>query len=538
MSCPVPHAIRAASGVGFAPELDVLGSYATDTWLRCRLCGAMFWTVEDDGKYGYSGQWELDAALAHAALVEHDARALARLFVSMSLPMGPVWDFTAALVGIFRALTPTLTDAERAHAIEEAGPSARWSKASLVLSVESNKNAATELSHFPIDLRLAGARFREWFEVGGSLVLITDKPEVLRLEPRGMTRFELGAVPHFLAQRDDRLMLAVGDTALLVLDAKGQAWTWEVPGAVTADALDEGWWLLVPDDGNAERAIELRLPDGDPRVRFARRFAPAARWMSPPRRFDDGWIITNLVDVEGATQALTLFDPSFHMVAASAACAPADRRVTPIDATSFWAEIDGAMERWVREGKTLELAETFAARASWWTGGRLVTNTREGVVTARGGDGKVEWTWKRETFGATYGVVVRGGILLYDHAHAHWLDFEGRVRRTFDVESPDVRVAKGGTVYMKTLAELWIIDEDARAVVVGTEAKLETTCGDDALLRCRDGTCLLVTPAGLASTFTAKGAWFPVGGTRSGPWLVEGDRIRGTFGRSVPTAES
>jgi hypothetical protein len=538
MSCPVPHAIRAASGVGVAPELDVLGSYATDTWLRCRLCGAMFWAVDDDGKYGYSAEWQIDAKVGHVALVEHDARALARLFVSMDLPMGPVWDFTGALVGIFRALTPTLADAERAHAIEEAGPSPRWSKASVVFSLESKKNAATELSHFPIDLRLDGARLREWFEVGDSLVLVTGKPELLRLEPRGLTRLELGAVPHFLAHRDDRLMLAVGDTALLVLDAKGQASTWQVRGAVKAEALDDGWWLLVPDDGNVERAIELRLPDGEPRVRFTRRFAPGARWLSPPRRFADGWVITNLVDVEGATQALTLFDPSFHMVAASAACAPADRRVTPIDATSFWAEIDGAMERWVREGKALELAETFAARASWWTGGRLVTDTPEGVVTARRGDGKVEWTWKRETSGATYGVVVRGGILLYDDAHAHWLDLEGRVRRTFDIESPDVRVARNGIVYMKTLAELWIIEDDARAVVVGTEAKLETTCGDDALLRSRDGTCLLVTRAGLESTFTAKGAWFPVGGTRSGPWMVEGDRIRGTFGPSGPTTES
>src|ERR1700722_15257824 len=121
MTCPKPHAIRGARGSGFAPDLDVLGSFATDTWLRCRLCGAMFWTVGDYGRYGYSAEWELDPTLAPRALVDHDREALAQLFVSANLPLGPVWDFTEALVDLFRALTPGSTDDERARALQKAG---------------------------------------------------------------------------------------------------------------------------------------------------------------------------------------------------------------------------------------------------------------------------------------------------------------------------------------------------------------------------------------------------------------------------------
>jgi len=159
----------------------------------------------------------------------------------------------------------------------------------------------------------------------------------------------------------------------------------------------------------------------------------------------------------------------------------------------------------------------------------LVTDTKEGVVTARGADGAIRWTWKRPTSGATYGVVTRDGVLFYDDDHAHWLDLAGNLRHTFEVESAAVRVARDGTIYVKTLAELWIVGDDPRSIVVGTDAALEMTCGDCALLRRPDGTCLLVGKSGHPVAFTARDASLPVTGTRGGPWLVEGDRIRGIF---------
>ncbi len=189
-----------------------------------------------------------------------------------------------------------------------------------------------------------------------------------------------------------------------------------------------------------------------------------------------------------------------------------------------------AIERWVRKDASLELVQSFPSRASWWTKGLLLTDTRDGVVTARDARGEVRWTWQRETSGAAYGVLTRDGLLLHDDAHAHWLDLTGQVRRTLHVESADVSVARDGTVYLKTLTDLWIFeDQDARAVVIGVDAELETTCSDGAVLRDPDGKCLLVGKHGGSAAFLARDARFPLLGTRGGPWLVEGDRIRGVF---------
>jgi hypothetical protein len=65
---------------------------------------------------------------------------------------------------------------------------------------------------------------------------------------------------------------------------------------------------------------------------------------------------------------------------------------------------------------------------------------------------------------------------------------------------------------------------------VGTDAELETACGDVALLRKPDGACLLVAPDGIRGTFEAPDAEFSVFETR-GLWVIEGDRIRVIFPR-------
>jgi hypothetical protein len=145
-------------------------------------------------------------------------------------------------------------------------------------------------------------------------------------------------------------------------------------------------------------------------------------------------------------------------------------------------------------------------------------------------DGRFRWTWSRSTDGATYGVKTKDGVLFYDNRRAHELGKDGVVRNEFDVESADVAVSFDGTVYMKTGAELWVVGDKAVSFPVGTDAELETACGDVALLRKSDGTCLLVGPDGIRGTFEAPDADFGVNETR-GLWVIEDDRIRGIFPR-------
>jgi hypothetical protein len=533
--CPTAHPIWSFEGPGFVDTLEVLGGHATDTCVRCRLCGRVFWTVCDMGRWQYMAEWEIDPALAHRAVVEHDAAALAELFVSKNLPHGPVWDLTLGLVEIFRALTPGSNDAERARALRDAKADARWTEAIRVLETAARGvlHGVREAS-FPVDVRLSGRAVREWHEVGDALVLLTEQSEMLRLEGRGVTRLDLAASPRYVAAGNDRLTLAVGDHAFLVMDAAGLVSTWDTKGAFKADALDDGWWVHVPQADEPVRVIELRRPDGRACVGFKRAFVAGARWMPPPRRMGDGWILTNLVDDDGATQALSLVDAAWKLAAQSGACPPADRRITPIDGTRFLAEVDGAVERWVRRGAALELLETIPCRSCWWIKDRLVVDGADGVVTSRSSEGVVQWTWSRETAGATYGAVGRDSLLLYDDEHAHWLALDGTVRKSFDVESASVLVGREGTLYLKSLVDLWVLFAgEAHLLAVDLDMDLETVCGDEVVLRDERGHCLLIDRSRRGARFEARDAQLPVTGTRGGPWLVEGDRVRGGFEKNA-----
>lgn len=535
--CPVPHPVW--SGQTHAEGLEVLGGHATDSCVRCTRCGRVFWTVCDlGGKYEYQGEREVDAALAERAVVQHEPAALAELFVNNGLPYGPLWDLTLALVEIFRAMTPGANDAERARALRDAGGAGgRWTAA--IRALETTARAAMHgvpEATFPVDLRLTGHAVREWHEVGDSLVLLTDHHEMLRLEGRGVTRLDLAGRPRWLATGHERLMLGVDDAAIVVIDAAGWVSTWDSKGEFHVEALDGGWWLRVPATNEAVRVIELRKPDGRPCVGFKRSFAPDSSWMPPPRRMGEGWVLSNLIDDEGAMQALSLVDAKWKLVAQSGACPRADRRVTVIDDTRLLAEIDGAVERWVRKGAALELVETIPCRSSWWIKDRLVTTGTDGVVTARNEDGVVWWTWSRQPVGAPYGVVGIDGLLLYDNEHAHWLSFSGELRHTFEVESPSAHAGREGTIYVKSLADLWVLSgAEAHLVAVDMALHFETMCGDDILLRDDHGRCLLVDRDRKAIRFEAPGAHLPVTGTRGGPWLVEGEHVRGAFEKNAHT---
>lgn len=548
MTCAVPHPFRARDDE-FVADLEIIGGHSTENWLRCRRCGAWFWATTNlgDNKYNYVGHVELDPADAARAFLAHDVDAVARVVVTANVPVSLSWGTATTLAWIFRALTPGATDAVRARALLAVPARATWGAAAQLLAQDARAAAQAPPQElvFAIDLKLPGHELGEYFEVGNSLVLFSaGRAELLRLDANGLVQQPLSGVPRWAASRRDEqtkrcdaLALAIptpGGDAVLILDATGAATAsppTPTPFAVTA--LDDDWWLFVPLVSGPDRAIQLHRPDGTPHVKLPRRFAGDGHWMPPPRRFADGWIVSNLIDDDGHLQALTLFDAQFRTAAFSTGIT-GERVVTPIDESTFWASAkgpsgnanDATIERWVRRGKALEREQSYPARSTWFVGDRLVIEAPRGTITARDPAGQVVWTWHRTMTGASYGAVTIAGILFYDDTRADLLDRDGREVTTFAVENPHVYEGEGRTVYLKTGAELWIIREHAWSLEIGSDLELETTCGDDALLRRDDGSCLLVSRDGSRLGFEALHASFSVFGTTGGPYVVEGDRIR------------
>ncbi len=528
MTCAATHPIWSRDG-SFVPELESLANHATDSALRCKLCGRMFWAVCDTGKFDYQNSWELEPNLASAALIARDPVALARMFISMNLPYGPLWEMTSALVEIFRALTPNATDGERAHALETVGANARWATPIRIFTASAKQHPAPALQ-FPIDLNVANAGFREWHEVGHTLLVLNERSEMFRLEPRGLVHVPLAAEPIHVATGRRAIILEVGG-AHLVIDDEGTATTWpRSDHRVTP--LEEGWWLFVPNIGDEDRFIELHLPNGRPHVKLRRRFERDNHFMPPPRRVEGGWLISNVVADDGEVQAIALFGDDFSMLATSGKL-PGDRAMRPVDRNTFYASLDDKLEVWTRNGDALVRTKSFDVRSSWVTGDLLVTDELDGSLTGRSLDGTQKWTWRRAITGASYGVATPGGVLVYDDTRAHLIDERGTVKKSFEVESPSVLAGNGGTVYLRSLAELWIIREDARVINVSTDMELESTSGDDAILRHGKGMYIVASKDGFRGEFNAKSASFSVSGTRGGPWVVEPERIRGAFEHSV-----
>jgi hypothetical protein len=530
MTCPVAHPVRAADGLSFAPELEIIGGHGTEVWLRCRRCDAWFWTSTDvGGKYEHVGSVALPRRLAERALGDAELDAIAALVAIPQVPHGPVWTTASALVELFRALTPRVADAARADALRrEGGP--RWAGAAELLAAQARAaaRAPARPGTYAVDVQLPGYELAGSYEVGAALLLVpAGRSELLRLDAAGLGRIQLTGPPRVVCARRGAVVVAIptprGDEHL-VLDGNGQVT--KLPPSPTdysVASLDDGWWLYVPVGSEPTRWIELHRPDGAPCVKVARRFTAGAQGMPPPRRFAGGWMISNLVDDDGAVQALTQLGAGFETLAYSVGI-DGERQVAPIDDDSFWASVEGVMERWVRRGRILERVDSFLQRASWLVGDRLISDTSAGVVTARAASGAISWTWKRRTTGATYGVATSAGVLLYDDVRAHLLDRDGVVVTTFAVEYPDVCVGSGGTVYMKSAADLWIVGDAADSIEVGPDRELRTTCGDAALLEV-SGRCELVSRDGTRTAFDVP-AGKVVMGTVGGPYVVEPGRVR------------
>lgn len=539
MTCPSPHPVRASDGLSLDSCLEVIGSYGTESWARCRACGAFFWLSTDvDGRFEYVAAVPLEKTLAERAFVAGELGAVADVLVRNGLPDGPVWQAAKALAELFRELTIGCTDEARAKAIEALLPKGRWSAASKVLALDAQlaKLEAPSPLAFVVDAQVAGARYRDHQEVGPSLVLLPDGPphELWRLDSRALVKLPLSGAPTLRASAEDRLLFTIDvaeGEAVLVLDQEGLATAWPaIAGRGSVAALDDGFWLFVPPPPEAERWIALHLPDGRPFVKLRRRFAPNESTMPRPRRFAEGWILSNLMDDDGNVQSLTLFDASFATVAFSTAT-EGERGVTPIDERSFWASTSSRLELWRRGGRDLREVVSFAARASHALGDLRIVDVGSGELLALASDGSVRWRWHRSSTGATYVVVTSRGLVFYDDERADLIDRAGSVVVSRAVEDADVAVGRDGTGYLKSGAELWIVNDRMQSIVVGSDAQLETTCGDSALLRVRPGEYWLVGPDGGREAFHAPSASFSVVGTSGGPYVLEGERVRvGRFG--------
>ncbi len=216
MTCATPHPVRAPGGVDLVPELEVIGSHATEAWVRCRDCGAWFWTSTDlGGKFDYVGEKPLDRELAERAFLAGDARAAARLLVETDEPYGPIWTTASALIEMLRAATPSANDRARSEALDAAMPCGRWIAAAKVLR-ELAKHAPPSASElvFELDARMPGRTLGDAYEIGDALVVFQDAPtaEMIRITRAGGVGS--APLPATAARGSGRRRISAGNTSM------------------------------------------------------------------------------------------------------------------------------------------------------------------------------------------------------------------------------------------------------------------------------------------------------------------------------------
>lgn len=504
-----------------------VGGHSTDSWGRCSSCGAWVWSVDDRGKWDYANDWVIDTALAEAALLRGDVRAAARLLVEHDLPYGPAWETPSALIEMLRAITPSANDRARSEALDAVPPKGRWAPAAKLLR-EIASSAPPEASElvFAMDVKFPERHLEEAYEVGETLVVFEGRNMIRVDRKTGVASVQLPDMGAFLARTPDVLLFESGKR-VFQCDAAGAVTSLPIDRDYVVRPLDDGWWLFDP-KGDV-RGVELRKPDLQPRVKIAMRGYPIAR------RMGDGWILSQCVDDDGHDQALTLFDASFRSVAFSEGITGA-RSIAVIDEASLWCETIDApfvLERWERRERAF--VRTFDLAVQSWArvDGGLVVRPRNMERPLLGLDdrGEQRFTLERKNWqGATYLQATKKAMLVYDDVSAEIFDPRTgeRLVPAWHVDSPDVRRASDGTLFMRTEDALFTIgDGEPVRLYVGESMRLETTCGDAALLRDDRGACLLVGSDGQPrARFDAPNARFSVMGTRRGPYVVEPERVR------------
>jgi len=509
-----------------------VGSHSTDSWGRCSSCGAWIWSTDDTGKFQYQNDWELDGTIAEAALTRGDVRAAARLLVQHDLPYGPVWETPSAMIEMLRAITPSANDRARSEALDAVplmalrrrAPQNRWELAAKLLreTAASSPPDASELV-FAMDLRFPGRDLAEGYEVGDAFAVLSEN-ELIRIDRKtGPASVALPGRANFLARTREALLFESGRR---IFRFGGELESIAIERDYVVRPADDGWWLCDP--GGDLRGVELRKPDLQPSVRVTMRGYPVAR------RMGDGWIFSQCVDDDGRDQALTLFDAELRSVAWSEGVSGA-RSIAVIDERAIWCETIDApfvLERWERRDS--KLVRTFDLAVQSWcvVDGGIVVSPRSTDASITGYDhvGERRFSIRRNRVGATYFCKTKRGLLVYDDTSASIFDpAKGEtIVPAFRVDSPLVLAASDGTIFMRTENVLFTIgDGDPVRLFVGESMRLETTCGDAALLRDDRGACLLVGSDGQPrARFDAPNAHFSVVGTKRGPYVVEPGRVR------------
>ncbi len=371
--CPTPHPLRAsrydshADSQVWSETLEVIGSYADSSWIRCRNCGAWFWLVSDSSRFAYENDWRLPTAEAERALLGQapEPAAVVALLVGQGLPHGPMWELGSARVDLLRHLTPGHADRERIAALQAMATLDReWTDA---LAILVDQLAATQRSVHPPtlefvvdlangDLSSCGGDIYEF--PGFVAVPLPEPARFLFFTGQGAGEIPVAGPPQLLARQADTAVFLLASTStspspsLLMLRPETMLGV-PLPAGLQPLmlALDRGHYLLIsePKSGAACR-VELRNPKLEFVASLPMFIEERSTYPTPPRAMAEGWVFSNTVDQAGQTSAICLFGESWQVVAQSQGIA-GGRRLDPIDETRLLAVPrtgPGRLEGWRR----------------------------------------------------------------------------------------------------------------------------------------------------------------------------------------------
>jgi hypothetical protein len=547
-ACPDPHPQRGPDGLSHYESLEVIGGESSDAWVRCRACGRWFWLATDvGGKYDYVGGKEIDADLAERAFLCRDLAAIVDLCVSYELPKGPVWQSDRALLALLRKLAPATMDDDLDEALSRAPRESPLASVRRLLAArrEADReapNVPAPALAFVVNIECDSHGIEDAIEMPGAVVLCRAEPpfELIRFDSQGSAvRILLPAEPRFLASNGERALWGIAGEEGEVVFSLGPDGTPELlpatPHRVSVIALDEGFFLFVPQTDEEKRYVDLRRPDLTTAARL--RVPGGDGWGSvpvPPRKLPGGWVTSGVLDRSGEEVALSLFDDAFELIARAEGSGTISALSPLPDGSVLGTTTDGTgtLERWVREGTRMTRTWARQARASL-VAGECVVVLSDDMLSGLDATGIMCWSIRH---GGAHYLASSGDLVVAYGAAAAAMVVDARsggvVKRLQlmnDPVGPEVFVDVTGAVYLRDDRWLWIIADGAvTRVALPFAASLLTTAGPSALLGdALSGQYVLVGRDGsVRGGFSAEEARFSVVATQGGPYVVEPRRLR------------
>ncbi|WP_428267940.1 hypothetical protein [Haliangium sp.] len=537
--CPSPHPVRSAGG-GPADELEVVGSHASACWTRCNRCGRWFWLETDQSRFQYWEERELDRALASRALTGGDPAAVVELLITHGLPHGPLWELPEARVELLVALTPSASNADRIAALRRHSLDATWTAA--LRQQEALTQCATRTvapdHELPFAVALAHdfSTFSGPFECDGAVFLLRAGPPatIWQITPERVVEIPIAGPPRLAALAPERMVVHVtadDREGLLFLDA-----TTMVPielvaarGHLLVESLDGGAWMLHHVD---DSLVELR--DRDLKRLASYRFAKnhPEHFACRPRRLDDGWLVSSVIDSAGQASALACLDADFHVVARSEERGLRDSLTVLGDGffTAHTNEDRGTLELWQQQGDRLVRHRALPSRASLHIDDHLVVLDHDRTLACfdRGGD----QLWSRQVVGPG-ALLHRVGerVIVYRDHRAVLVDPADGALEQID-EPFALSFARDCDQNGYLVAGPTVLRIRGRAMErTDLEApyRFATTAADAIILADprAPGRYLVLGADGVRrGVFEAPRASLSVVATRGGPYLLEPDRLR------------